>query len=484
LTGLNRRMSKTAGLLLRQARQERGLTLEEVAQATRIRVHYIRALEAGEFATLPSKTQTRGFLRSYASFLELDPEALLASLEEGYVAPHPDGGPVTKQSSPSEEAGALPDTIRIVPAEPPPEKVEVAADVSPADTVRVSPPGLPPSEVRVAPAEPASSYPSKVGSDELDAGGPYFSEIGGVLRRQRELLGLTLEEIERHTHLRKHYLQALEAGDQAGLPSPVQGRGMLNNYAAFLGLDPEPLLLQFAAGLQAGLAARKAAEQSKKPSKAPRRPRAVTRFRYGDLLFIAAVSIFLVGFVIWGAMRIFAARDQGAAPAATAPSIADVLLASPTATASATLLPASALPPPTLTLGPPPTEANGGGGLPPQGQGNVQVYVSVQERAWMRVVVDGDVEFEGRVLQGGAYTFAGNSTVEVLTGNGAALQVVFNQQDQGILGDYGEVVDLIYTAQGVLEPTPTASPTVTDTSLAPVAPTESIPPTQGPPELP
>ena len=42
-----------------------------------------------------------------------------------------------------------------------------------------------------------------------------------------------------------------------GLPSPVQGRGMLNNYAAFLGMNADRLLLQFAEGLQAQLDARR-----------------------------------------------------------------------------------------------------------------------------------------------------------------------------------------------------------------------------------
>ncbi len=87
-----------------------------------------------------------------------------------------------------------------------------------------------------------------------------FTEVGKLLLRQRELLGLSLEDIERHTHLRQHYLQALEAGDLEGLPSPVQARGMLNNYAAFLGMDPETLLLRFADGLQARLQAKRAVQ--------------------------------------------------------------------------------------------------------------------------------------------------------------------------------------------------------------------------------
>ena len=46
------------------------------------------------------------------------------------------------------------------------------------------------------------------------------------------------------------YLQALEAGEFDHLPSSVQARGMLNNYAHFLDLDVDALLLTFAEGLQ------------------------------------------------------------------------------------------------------------------------------------------------------------------------------------------------------------------------------------------
>jgi hypothetical protein len=103
----------------------------------------------------------------------------------------------------------------------------------------------------------------------------------------------------------------------------------------------------------------------------------------------------------------------------------------------------------------------------------VQVYVTVVQRGWMRAVVDGKVEFEGRVIAGSAYPFSGDSSVEILTSNGAALQIFFNQQDQGVLGTFGQVVNRIYTPQGVLIPTPTI--TRTPTLIPPVTPTAAAP---------
>ena len=77
-----------------------------------------------------------------------------------------------------------------------------------------------------------------------------MDDIGRTLQEARERLGLTLEEAERVTRIRVHHLEAIERGDLDALPSPVQARGFLNNYADFLGLDAEAILLQYADTLQ------------------------------------------------------------------------------------------------------------------------------------------------------------------------------------------------------------------------------------------
>ncbi len=65
------------GLILQEARENKGLTLEQVQEETRINATYLSALENGEYVTLPSPVHVRGFLRNYARFLDLDPQPLL-----------------------------------------------------------------------------------------------------------------------------------------------------------------------------------------------------------------------------------------------------------------------------------------------------------------------------------------------------------------------------------------------------------------------
>src|SRR5215210_5943339 len=69
------------GRFLEQARKERGLSLEEVEQATKIRKRYLTGLEREDFAMLPDAVYAQGFLKTYANYLGLDGEALSQQLK-------------------------------------------------------------------------------------------------------------------------------------------------------------------------------------------------------------------------------------------------------------------------------------------------------------------------------------------------------------------------------------------------------------------
>ncbi|MFO7683853.1 MAG: helix-turn-helix domain-containing protein [Chloroflexota bacterium] len=69
------------GHILREARETKGLTLEETQEETRINSKYLAAMENGEYEKLPTPVHVRGFLRNYARFLGLDPQPLLERYE-------------------------------------------------------------------------------------------------------------------------------------------------------------------------------------------------------------------------------------------------------------------------------------------------------------------------------------------------------------------------------------------------------------------
>jgi cytoskeleton protein RodZ len=75
-------MDGGVGTILREARNRRRLELSEVEAATRIRFRYLRAIEDEEWDVLPGGFYTRGFVRTYASFLGLDGDRLVDDYRE------------------------------------------------------------------------------------------------------------------------------------------------------------------------------------------------------------------------------------------------------------------------------------------------------------------------------------------------------------------------------------------------------------------
>ncbi|OFZ56645.1 MAG: hypothetical protein A2428_05330 [Bdellovibrionales bacterium RIFOXYC1_FULL_54_43] len=71
--------SATLGEFLRQERERRGITLEQVASATKIGIRILHALEADQFVELPAKPFIRGFVTSYVRFIGLDPKEVLTT---------------------------------------------------------------------------------------------------------------------------------------------------------------------------------------------------------------------------------------------------------------------------------------------------------------------------------------------------------------------------------------------------------------------
>ena len=453
-------MSTSVGEQLKEVRTARGLTLEQAAQATKIRKHYLEALERDDRTTLPSAVQGKGFLRLYAGYLGLDAEALAAQWEGKPLPVKPASPAVVEVNKPAPEK-AQP----VVVETPPPEPEEAQ------------------------PEPPTARQPA--GDSET-----IFREIGESLRKQRETLSLSLSEVERYTRLRQRYLVAMEKGHLDDLPSPVQGRGMISNYANFLNLDGEAVLLRFAEGLQLRRLERAAPVeepgvfQRGRKKKGASQASALRRLLTPDLLIVSTLILALFVFIIWTAARISATRSSAAR--STLPSVGEVLMnttpgANPQETSS---LPAPAVTsqsqpgsaPSNATEGAPAGVTQGGGDssqplqltatIAPINSDPVQLYIVARQRAYLQVIADGQVKFLGRVVPGNAYPFSGKKNIELVIGNAAAFQIFYNQTDLGSLGVMGQVLRMTFTANGITTPTP--MPTLT------ASPTKAVTPTFGP----
>lgn len=71
------------GETLRRERELRQISLREIAEATKINLRYLDALEHDDFRHLPGGVFNKGFVRAYAQFIGIDPESMvMAYLEE------------------------------------------------------------------------------------------------------------------------------------------------------------------------------------------------------------------------------------------------------------------------------------------------------------------------------------------------------------------------------------------------------------------
>ncbi|NOH04548.1 MAG: helix-turn-helix domain-containing protein [Chloroflexi bacterium] len=255
-----------------------------------------------------------------------------------------------------------------------------------------------------------------------------LAEIGAQLRERRELISLTMEEVERHTHLRAVFVKALEEGAFDRLPSPVQTRGMLANYAGFLDLDVDAVLLRYADALQARRR-EKYAETPREKIQTQVKPSMplLRTFIAGDLIFGMVMVAILITLAIWGVGRVVSLQEERAEP--TAPSIVEVLGDEPLPTASAEATVGTVNEPEAATR-------DLGGAIlavteegTPEVPANVTVSIFALERVFVRVSVDGKVVFEGRMAPRETQVFNAENQVVILTGDGSALRITYNGRD-------------------------------------------------------
>ena len=84
---LGERQTSTSspGAQLAQAREERGVSQREIADALNLPIHVVDAIEAGDKERLPAHVFTRGYVRAYAKLLELDPDPLVTAFTFEYA---------------------------------------------------------------------------------------------------------------------------------------------------------------------------------------------------------------------------------------------------------------------------------------------------------------------------------------------------------------------------------------------------------------
>ncbi len=307
-----------------------------------------------------------------------------------------------------------------------------------------------------------------------------MDELGTILRETRQTRGVSIQDVSQVIRIRPRYLEALEEERYDVLPTPVHVRGFLRNYALYLKLDPEPLIARYNASRSMvkdiPLAKQVRPDLDKTPPPPPEtlddeldsqpvfyRPAGINlqapAWFSRDLLVGIVVLAVLVAAAFWAGNRYLVPAINAARATETPVETAGAETPSADSTNVATATSPTGTP---VTETPVPTS--------PPISSSVQLQVTILERSWLSVIVDGETVQEGMVQVGDLFAWDGADVVQLRTGNGAGLDVTLNGQNLGPLGDRGEVVDKIWGLSGEIEPTPSPQP-----ELSPTEPTDQIP---------
>ena len=279
--------------------------------------------------------------------------------------------------------------------------------------------------------------------------------LGDLLRETREQKNLSLEDAEKGTNIRKLYIKAIEDGNYDKLPGEVFLKGFMKTYAKFLGLDGQKIIEQYKAeksgvkllpnndektieAEQSQPAEKTTVEADlKKEEKIEKQPEKTTvdkpatkpvpnidnfneSKKYLETknssgskknVFIIVIIIILI---IVGAVAFLSNQGSDNQPAADTQ-------------------------PTTEQTQPQQQQAQ-------QPVSGSDVTATFSQDCWTEVKVDGNTVLSETVKAGSSLNWKGNNQVEVTVGNAGAVDITFNGQPQGKMGDVGAVVTKAFVA--------------------------------------
>ena len=319
-----------------------------------------------------------------------------------------------------------------------------------------------------------------------------MTNLGDMLREAREERGLTWEEVERATHIRLKYLEALETNRFQELPGDVYTRGFLRNYSIFLELPYAEVIAAYegtlnpqakralrpavAASADGGVSPR-SIESGAKPMR-PSRPEAGiriqpvspepvnTRLRYAPSCTVVsglALVVLIASYLLYSTFT----SSQKALPTPTLlPATPTTLVAllptvmvsqtpvwTPVPTPGPSPIPTHP-PPPTAPPGStPPAAASPAAGTPPVAavpgtpaatatvvSSTITVEISIPRAVWFRVFVDDIKAFEGTLQPNTVRSWTGFRSVQIRTGRADIVRIKVNGQERGLLGSPQQTV--------------------------------------------
>ena len=298
--------------------------------------------------------------------------------------------------------------------------------------------------------------------------------LGQYLREAREAKEIEIEDVVAQLRIRQPILDSFEAGEFEirGVPE-IQVRGLLRIYGRFLELDEDHVLLlydQMRLAQEKGRRGRRGRRRRPEPVEEPysstqplQEIELVERRSSGCsgvlralfLLLLSAAAVAVIAFVTLELVGV----ELGAEPetATEAPEVA------PSATAVA---PATEAPELTVAFALNRAQYSGSG---------ILVSLLLTQRSWLSLEVDGAEVYTGIAAAETLLEYSAESEVLLSAGNALALDLIWNGQRQGQIGERGQRVDIRFTADTAVVSLGPASDLASETPTeTPVVATEVV----------
>jgi cytoskeleton protein RodZ len=295
--------------------------------------------------------------------------------------------------------------------------------------------------------------------------GTAMGAFGDRLRREREMRGITLEEITESTKISRRHLEALEGEHFDQLPGGVFNKGFVRAYARFLGIDEDQAVADYSAATNEQPEA-----ENKFPLEIHEQPNRELNPRSSNLPLVFAIAALvgvLVGYGFW-----IKSKPHNQAPVETTQPAAPANSFSEPQATNSTSQPATSSSPAVNNESAhaakqvPAQVAAGSGSADPKADpvpsqfadtplsGKEKAFfvqIKAKEDSWVSIVADGKSVMQ-RVLPAdkNKKVKAGKSLI-LRTGNAGGIEVSFNGRSLGSLGNENEPRTLTFNASGLVQ---------------------------------
>jgi cytoskeleton protein RodZ len=306
--------------------------------------------------------------------------------------------------------------------------------------------------------------------------GTAMGAFGDRLRREREMRGITLDEITESTKISRRHLEALESEHFEQLPGGVFNKGFVRAYARFLGIDEDQAVADYSAASN---------EQPEPENKfpleihdEPKRELNPRRSKVPLVFALAALVGVLVGYGFWMKSKSHAPAAVETRPTTPATAVSEPKAQAPTPQPE---ISSSAEPAKTSTdfapsksaTKPVPQEvahqteaAQPSSGHTSTAGGNVSddpppspavkenaffVQVKAKEDSWVSIVADGKSVMQRILSADKQKKIKAGKSVILRTGNAGGIEVSFNGRPLGALGNENEPRTLTFNASGLVQ---------------------------------